>query len=395
MYKDTALEYYLQPYLEKVKTIGKPICVVDMFAGRGEFKSGEPGSPLIIANHLQALSDRGVTVRLKCYENYSSFYSHLTTVLEPFEFANASEQDCFSAISEISQIAAQNTTLLYIDPCEVSQLRMSELARLYEHVQAGSSVEVLIVFMATAFVREAARARSLTMKLEESGVLDDPLVRDSERDEREMWIGALYRDEANWYHQSREAVSVLNDIAGGDYWHSIIDDNSVDWTEKCSLVVDGYCEKLRNWFRVAEAFPIHADVGSRVPKYWMVFASRFQPAFDLFNSAACKINRLQRQNYRQPGTLFEDVAVEPEKALPVRVDRAVKEAAKSEIQIPWKSLRWRVCGGRNVGKYTESEINQSIKRLLNTGWLAGASGAKVEDEAILSPTPLLRGWEER
>lgn len=33
-YKDAILNYYLTPYLQKVKTIGKPICIVDMFAGR-------------------------------------------------------------------------------------------------------------------------------------------------------------------------------------------------------------------------------------------------------------------------------------------------------------------------------------------------------------------------
>ena len=43
-YKDSVLDYYLEPYLEKVKKIGKSICVVDMFAGRGELRTGVPGS---------------------------------------------------------------------------------------------------------------------------------------------------------------------------------------------------------------------------------------------------------------------------------------------------------------------------------------------------------------
>jgi hypothetical protein len=48
-----------------------------------------------------------------------------------------------------------------------------------------------------------------------------------------------------------------------------------------------------------------------------------------------------------------------------------------------------------VGKFTDSETNQSIKRLLKTDWLNGASGDKVEEEAILSPTAQLRSWTDR
>src|SRR5436305_12769116 len=70
-YKDAILDYYLRPYLQKVKEIKagrgrKPICIVDMFAGRGEFKTGEPGSPRIIAGHLQELATQGYQVKLVC-----------------------------------------------------------------------------------------------------------------------------------------------------------------------------------------------------------------------------------------------------------------------------------------------------------------------------------------
>src|SRR3954463_6256287 len=69
-YKDSILDYYLVPYLQKVKRIGKPICIVDMFAGRGEFKTGEPGSPHIIATRLEDLVKQGYHVKLRCYENH-------------------------------------------------------------------------------------------------------------------------------------------------------------------------------------------------------------------------------------------------------------------------------------------------------------------------------------
>ena len=37
-YKDLILDYYLKPYLAKVVRIGKPVAVIDCFAGPGAFK---------------------------------------------------------------------------------------------------------------------------------------------------------------------------------------------------------------------------------------------------------------------------------------------------------------------------------------------------------------------
>ncbi len=65
------------------------------------------------------------------------------------------------------------------------------------------------------------------------------------------------------------------------------------------------------------------------------------------------------------------------------------------MQVSCRELRWVTCGGLNVGTYTDSEINQSIKRLLKSGWLTGAAGEKVEEKTILSPTQLLASWLDR
>ena len=180
-YKDSVLDYYLIPYLQKVKKIGKPICIVDMFAGRGDFKTGESGSPRIIATRLQELIPQGYNVTLRCYENYKPFYKHLVTVLKPFPFAEALPKDCFSDITNIAQLASTHTTLLYVDPCDVVQLSLSKLRLIFDKVRQNSSVEALIVFMARAFMRQAALARSVEMRLEETGASSDPLLRDAKK----------------------------------------------------------------------------------------------------------------------------------------------------------------------------------------------------------------------
>jgi three-Cys-motif partner protein len=395
-YKDSVLDYYLTPYLQKVKRIGKPISIIDMFAGRGEFETGEPGSPLIIASHLEELAKQGHRVKLRCYENYPPFYEHLVTVLKPFTFAEAFPKDCFDDVGDIAQLASNHTILLYIDPCDVTQLSLSKLRLIFDKVRQNSSVEALIVFMARAFMRQAALAHSIEMRLWEAGALSDPLVFEAEEDDKAMWLDVLYGGETVAQHaQSQKHQALLSDIAGGDYWNAIVQDNMILWEEKCSKLVDEYRHKLRNWFKLVEALPVHSDT-SAIPKYWMAFMSRYEPAFDLFNRAACEMVRTQRQNFQnQPGNLFAGVQLEPETAHPQTVDRAVKQAAQPIDSCLWKELRWRTCGNRNVGRFTDSEVNQSIKRLLKSGWLRGALGDKVKEDAVLSPTAELKSWVDR
>lgn len=400
-YKDAVLNYYLRPYLEKVKEIKdkqsgsrKPICIVDMFAGRGVFKTGEPGSPLIIARHLNRLAEQGFEVKLLCYETYKKFYGHLVTVLEPFPFAKAVPKDCFTDMASVAEVASTHSTLLYIDPCDVNQLVLGQLGLVFEKVLQNQSVEALIVFMARAFLRQAAWARSVEANIGDA--LNDPLVGEADQDDRAMWLDALYDDQVVSQHaQLQRTHALLNSIAGGNYWEAIVDKLSFSWEERILLLVDEYKQKLRSWFRCVEALPVRPDT-SPLPKYWIAFMTRYEPAFDLFNRAACEMMRARDLNIKnQPGTLFAGLETAPDLPQPSVVDRAVKRAAQPLSQISWRKLRWAACGGRNVGLYTDSEVNQSIKRLLKTGWLSGATGNKVEENSLLRPTQQLTDWRER
>lgn len=398
-YKDTVLSYYLTPYLQKVKEIKdrgvrKPICIVDMFAGRGQFKTGEPGSPLIIAGHLIPLVKQGYDVKLLCYETYPQYFDHLVTVLAPFSFAKALQRDCFSDMERVAEIASTHTTLLYIDPCDVNQLILAKLKLVFDKVFQNQSVEALIVFMARAFLRQAAWARSVESRIGDA--LADPLIAMADDDDKAMWLGALYDGNAVSQHaQLVESRALLTSILGSNRWEMVVDSKSISWEERILLLVDEYKLQLRAWFKCVEALPVRPD-NSRLPKYWIAFMSRYQPAFDLFNRAACRMARSRDLKlWNATDNLFADVVAKPEVPEPATVDRAVKRAAKTIQSMPWKELRWRTCGGNEVGQYTDSEVNQAIKRLLKAGWLSGATGEKVDDNAALSPTDRLREWSNR
>ena len=46
--KDQILDYYLAPYIAKILKTGKPLIIIDCFAGKGRFDDDEIGSPIII-----------------------------------------------------------------------------------------------------------------------------------------------------------------------------------------------------------------------------------------------------------------------------------------------------------------------------------------------------------
>lgn len=391
IYKDAVLDYYLVPYLSKVKERKQPILIVDMFAGRGRFHSGEPGSPLIIAQALKTLNISGHPVFLQCYESHEPFYVQLTRELQPFGFAQAIHGSCLDHVDNIAKAAASRTVFLYIDPCNVTSIHLDMLAKVYRQIQhARASVEVMIVFMARAFMREAARVVRGEEDLIDQGPLGDKLILQSEaREDKEMWLHALYgEDEVSAVDRVWRAERELNAIAGGDYWKDIVRNGSLNWHDRCSALVDQYKVKMRKWFSLVDAYPIRSDIGSELPKYWLVFGSRYEPALDLFNRAACSACREQRHKYRQPGSLFAGVAIE-EKPSDGAVDEATRALLSPNITLTWQQLRWHLCRGSNIGRFTDAEWNASIKRMLKSGMLAGASGDKVEDKVVLSPGPRL------
>ncbi len=51
--KDKVVSGYLEPYCAKLLFTGKPLKIVDCFAGKGKFDDGQEGSPLMIARVIR------------------------------------------------------------------------------------------------------------------------------------------------------------------------------------------------------------------------------------------------------------------------------------------------------------------------------------------------------
>ena len=130
-YKDLILDYYLKPYLAKVARLGKPILVVDAFAGAGRFLDGNHGSPLIIAERLAEVQARGVSVRLMCIEADKELFARLKENVSACAVpVDRKFGDFRDYVDEIAEASNRNTLFLYLDPFKPSELLFTDISHL-------------------------------------------------------------------------------------------------------------------------------------------------------------------------------------------------------------------------------------------------------------------------
>lgn len=217
-YKDEILGYYLQPYIPKVARLGKPILIVDCFAGCGKFGDGEPGSPLIISGAIHRWREKGTKVSGEFIEADPDNFKSLEHVLKPYQdFVKPRLGKFEDHIAELARRAKTETVFLYVDPYTVKGLVFDQMKAVYDQIhEASASVEVLMNFNVATFMRWALAALKRVEELPIDATNED----------------ADYQaDDPN----ERVEIATLNKIAGGDYWQSIASDSSlpVCWETRC------------------------------------------------------------------------------------------------------------------------------------------------------------------
>lgn len=383
-YKDLILRYYLRPYLQKVKNLGRPILLIDGYAGPGRFKDGSEGSPFFISRAIAPLAESGVSVSALFVERDESKFNELKKNMMPFEsFVELRNADFGDCVTEIAKLADSNTVFLYMDPFSLSRVHLGHLAEIFSKIQSGSSVELLLVLMAHTFVRWAHACQQA--ELDGSEVLFDKYVMGEEDRFDEEMANAIW--DMKSVRSAKSAITSraeLDGIAGGQYWRAIIDDTSLIHSERAQAFVDSYVEKLRQWFSVVCSYPLKADPSSQDAKYWVVFGSRYRPSIDLINGAITSARRKQHEDSKA-GTLFGESELEPE-LTHHQLERAVLKQLETGPPLRWRELRWRLSLAI-IGQAKESEINKAIKSLCKAGTISGSDGQKNDQTALLFVTP--------
>jgi three-Cys-motif partner protein len=353
-YKDLILDYYLEPYLAKVAKLRRPILVVDCFAGPGQFDDEERGSPLIISHRLESVHERGVQVQGFYIEKDPTLYERLNLNMRGLRVPVQLRQGDFKQyIAEISELARDRTVFIYLDPIRPRDLLFEDLESIYNQLEHGRSVEVLINFMSTGFLRAVC---GLANQILVDNVLqsEHPLVR-------------------NW-----------NAIAGGNYWQEIVFGNQTADPDRVEQLAQGYAERLHQWFKWVIKYPVRENYRDKLPKYHLTFGSRHPDAIELMNRAMVKARREFVGVCFVDGFLFPN---QPEKEViePHAVEKTVVETSQTVGKTTWKDLRVKATIA-NPCAYTDSEFDSAIKRAIQKGSLASnCSGKRIDNNAWIWP----------
>ena len=269
--KDALLGNYFKPYVQKILYTHRPLVYVDCFAGKGKFEDGKPGSPIIaldIIKECRAIShtesssihttfiDLNYALDLK--ENLRGYYG-VKIVSGKFE----------DNINEILKNKDKCNVFLYIDPYGIKALKCS----LFDNFAKRNfySIELLINMNSFGFIREACHA--LGTAFDAPDVFDDLIEYDTTK-----------------LDATDKSIMELNEIAGGDYWQSIItayNKHEIDGYEAEAIFAEQYCMRLMENYRFVLNMPLRIKKGQR-PKYRMIHATNHCDGCLLMVDNICK-----------------------------------------------------------------------------------------------------------
>jgi three-Cys-motif partner protein len=254
--KDELLGCYLKPYVSKILHTYKPLVYVDCFAGKGKFEDGNDGSPLIA---LRIIDECCASTKMKSIQVEAIFIDlnyadDLKENLKAYPWTKIVSGKYEDNIKSILRDKENCNVFLYIDPYGIKALQSS----LFDYFAKGqfSSIELLINMNSFGFIREACHALGTTF--DEKALFDD-----------------LVEYEPTKMDASDKSIRELNEIAGGDYWQSIIEaytkgeintyDAEVQFSEQ-------YCMRLMKSYTYVLNMPVRIKRGHR-PKYRLIHAT--------------------------------------------------------------------------------------------------------------------------
>lgn len=368
--KDRILGAYVVSYLRTIQRLGRPIIIVDSFAGPGMFGDGAEGSPMILCKAIQENAQGSVGIGCIFSDIHpahrealeSNIQAHISRGLALKPLTNFTES--LTRALEVGK--ARNATLFfYLDPYGVKDLEFETVKQIYER-NPQQSTEVLINFNFKAFMRMSGNWK--------------------------------FNDSTDDISRKVKASKVerINSVMGGDYWMGIITDPKIDKLKREDLVVAAYMNLVRKYFDYTYSIPVKEmeDSDGSIPtdelaKYHLIFGTRHPRAVRYMNDVANGALEQYLNQFRE-GLLFSFVPQRFQAASSDAVkDALVAAVAKQQIKrpelyeqvVPQFFLHYRT-------KEYRAMIDDLIKaqRLFPNPKTIKQKG-KMNDETLLSVTP--------
>ena len=355
--KDLILSKYLRPYLTKIATQGRPVLIVDGFAGPGKFDDDKPGSPLIICEVVRGLRAQSAKGSYKVWlvEQDPKLFDQLKANTNQFrDFMTAHNVTFGEVLTEIEKAVSEYNVFLYLDPFTVTGLAWNALDRIFQQVNHRQSVECLINFNVCALARAACVSLGKNFK---------------DQIEDDIMVG-----------ESASTIATVNESLGGDWWREPFC-AAQSFPKACELLTQGYIKKLRERFAEVCSHEIKERHAHAVPKYVLVFGSRHPDALELMNDAMAQSLELQaRTEAPSQPTLFEtrSTTLVPDQS---DLDSSILLLGKNEQSrgdLIMSVIR------NHFGMYTRPTIRSRIKTLLTLRKMKSRSGKlRINDDEMI------------
>jgi three-Cys-motif partner protein len=339
--------------------LGKPVVVVDCFAGPGRFEDGTDGSPLIIAKAVRKIAEKGKAVSALFIEEKRKYFQQLKESVKDYQDVCRTVHGSFEdSAKEIAHIGRNKTVFVYIDPYGIKSLRFDTLAGIYANIAKGSSVEVLLNFNASSLIRNGLAALKCRQQDDKEEELDRTMT-----------------------------PADIDTIAGGDYWRGIVTRENPFPDEEAQCVSE-YMRLMKRFFEEVCSYGIKEKYEHAIPKYRLLFGSRHEDAFILMNDAICNARDRFLGKQRVDGYLF-DMRANDEIHDPHRLHKVIVDSLTTSLTR--KKLIVRAMHGV-FAEYKESEYRRMIGSLLKDGNFYSKSGkTRINDLEVLSPKTSFNG----
>lgn len=278
--KDQLLGCYLKPYVTKILHTHKPLVYVDCFAGKGKFDDGNPGSPIIALDIIEQC--RMTSTLSDCAQISSAFIdlnyaNDLRSNLKDYPGVKIVSGSYEDSIDDLLKNKNGCNVFLYIDPYGIKSLNCSK----FDEFANGkfSSIELLINMNSFGFIREGCRVMGKQFKMDDT-FFDD-----------------LVEYNPTKFDASDKSVEALNQIAGGAYWQSIIEQFSngeIDGYKAEEYFAEQYCQRLSQTFTYVLNMPIRIKEGQHT-KYRMIHATNHPDGCILMADNICNRWELMQQ----------------------------------------------------------------------------------------------------
>lgn len=330
--KDKILGWYLIPYLNKVKNLGRLIVIVDGFAGPGLYEDGSDGSPLIICKVIENLKSKGVKAIAILIDSNEYCFNKLKQSLKKFEIEKLAlplEGDFKTLVPKIIKATKDCPSFFFIDPFGIKGLEFNSLEEIFKKVNRIST-EVLVNFNYKALLREYKINPSLT-----------------------------------------------DGVMGGDYYRNTLEDSKISDSDKEKKIIEMYKDKYKNFFTYVGSCPVmYKD--EQMAKYHLIFATSHFDGFKLMNEKMCDIHR----EFYTEGRLFQ-VFSEGEKPdrnfLENEIINLLKNKVRSRKEV--KEILMIKCFLR----FKESDYNQTINKFLKENKIYSDNRKiRINDDNLLS-----------